>query len=196
MGIRRAGPRMRRLLASAMCMLIAGCAAPDLGAPQYAQDDCTVRRLTDSLTGETVSGAEDLAQDGEHVWVSAYDRLAAEEALQKGRALADGGLYRISLKDLVRGDVDVASALDPDAIGGLRPHGIAAKDNRLAVVNRRGGADRAQAVLEIYDIEEGRLRPRLAISNAAYCAANGCRIFSEWRASAHPRSTTMSRLGV
>lgn len=179
-------PAARRAGAAAIAAAVsAACGAPDLGPARFAARECVVRALTDADSGWRVSGAEDLALDqAGRVVVSAYDRLEAERAVTAGDPPPDGGVYRVAITALLAGDVRVTSLIDPAAMGGLRPHGIAV-DRRdgaatLAVINRRGRAGRfgdalagLEPVLEVYalsDRDEARA-PRVRHMPAP-CAAN------------------------
>ncbi len=163
---------MRRAVGALTVGLLAACGGQDLGPPRYTLEDCAVRRLADAETGWSVAGAEDLARlaDGRIV-LSAYDRLAAEAALKDRGQPPNGGLYAIQPDALAEGDLTVGSIAAAGPSGGLRPHGIDARGDRIAVVNRSGG-DGLAPILEIYEVRDEGAKLIRSIDTAAYCAAN------------------------
>lgn len=127
--------------AAAALLALAACAEAQApaNAPVFPVEACERRTLVDARNGHTVLGAEDLAlsEDGEQLFVSAYDRLAVEEALTRGLAVPAGALYRMPVRALLLGDVAAQPLLAGDAVeGGLRPHGLAVSGERVALVNR------------------------------------------------------------
>ncbi len=137
---------MRRKLffLTAVFVCAASC-AKDVGEARYTQADCRRVAIIDAETGATVTGAEDLAPDfaNKRLYVSAYDRRAAERAARKsGPEPAEGGLYAISFNDLFQSPgtpVAASSVIDRDDVeNGLRPHGIAfdPATGDLAFINR------------------------------------------------------------
>ena len=134
-----------RLLAAAGCALIAACGRSDLGEAEYRSDQCRRVALIDSATGEAIRGAEDFAVDPAQrtLFISAYDRRAAEKAARKKAAqIPNGGLYALPVsrlfdeKTLSLEIAPMVGAADID--GGLRPHGVAydAVNKELVFINR------------------------------------------------------------
>lgn len=163
-------------LVSASLLALAACAPRAPETLVFSPDGCAVHAVIDTRTGEALSGIEDLARgDDGSLILSAYDRPAVEAALREGIAPPEGGLFRVAIEPLLRGATKATPLLAPGSItGGLRPHGIATHDNRIAVVNRRmgaaGGLD--PVVLELR-LEEGKEPRVVAIHRAGgFCALN------------------------
>ena len=116
--------RTARLRAAGIALVaLAGCAPSAPGRIDPA--DCRRLSLIDAA-GRPVIGAEDLALAGDTLFVSAYDRLAAERAAGKaGPVPPAGGLYALPLAALdARSPVRVADILAPVLGRAVRPHGI------------------------------------------------------------------------
>jgi hypothetical protein len=142
----------------------------------FAREDCQVHAIIDTATGEALSGIEDLARaEAGSLILSAYDRPAVEAALSERKAPPEGGLFRVAIEPLLQGATRATPLLSPGSItGGLRPHGIATHDNRLAVVNRRLGASGTldPVVLDLRLVEGAE--PQVAAIHRAsgFCALN------------------------
>jgi hypothetical protein len=153
-------------------LLLAGCGEQPAGNPRFALTDCRVARVTGS-DGTAVAGIEDLALDGTFLVLSAHDRLAMRRP-KAGTAVPEGGLWTLPVESLSQAAPYAARIIPEGQIeGGLRPHGIAVDSNRLALVNRRIGADgRPDPVVLSFDLS-GR-EPRLLESWRApgFCALN------------------------
>ena len=141
---------LHRLAAVLALALPAACTREDIGAARYGLDDCRRVALIDSASGGIVRGAEDLALDADsgRLFISAYDRRAAEKAARKrGAAPPSGGVYAVVIDDLF--DPQTAElriralAASGDFAGGLRPHGISydAANKELVFVNRSYARD-------------------------------------------------------
>ncbi|MEO0983152.1 MAG: hypothetical protein AAFX03_10925 [Pseudomonadota bacterium] len=183
MGLRHAGAedRVKRLALAAAALALAACGGPRLGDPAFALHDCARHALIDADTGLPIVGAEDLAAhpDGRRVYVSAYDRLAVEAAVEAGDPAPDGGLYVVDPMQLsaasseVRSIIASPSKLVIQHLRGLRPHGIAVSGDRLAMVNRLqrpGGA--LYPAIQQYEISGGAAELIDSRRSDTYCAAN------------------------
>ena len=178
---RRGAKTLRRLAALAAALALAACGRGEIGAPQYAADQCRRLALVDAATGEPVVGAEDIALDPARgrVFISAYDRRAVEKAARRNAdAPPQGGVYTVSLAALFDPEMDVLSAaplIAPENVaGGLRPHGLAYDT----------GKDEVIFINRAYVREKGKwtMTPRLHRVGAdaqglddgapAFCAAN------------------------
>lgn len=146
---------------------------------RFAATDC--RRVQITTPDGPLSGAEDIAVsgDGRLLYISAYDRLAVEEALELELQPPEGGLYVVPVGDLDRiGEVTAIRAIEQVRVpGGLRPHGIHASGNRVMIVNR--GYDRtrlAETTLillrPVPDTTDGSLEIAETLTNSGFCAAN------------------------
>lgn len=120
------------------------CAQEEIGEARYSPDQCRRVALVNA-EGAVVRGAEDLALDraGARLFVSAYDRRAAEKAAGKrNEAPPSGGVYALPLETLFDSDTDQISvtslAAPGDFTGGLRPHGLHydAANQELVFINR------------------------------------------------------------
>lgn len=140
---------MRLGLPEGICVLaaaaaLAGCTGKAVSEVRYSRDECHRVTLVDNASGEAIRGAEDIALDPlrDRLYVSAYDRRRVERAARrKAFSIPEGGVYAISLSQLVDG-ADVAQAKSlvraDDIAGGLRPHGISfnAEVGEIAFINR------------------------------------------------------------
>lgn len=112
-------------------LLLAGCVDQVDETAIVSADRCVRAHLVDSVTGNRVVGAEDLAIDrvGGRLFISAYDRRAVERAVGRNAfVVPEGGVYELPLAALDRFNGRLI-AVDPvidrsEAPGGLRPHGI------------------------------------------------------------------------
>ena len=122
-------------------VFMAACSSSDSPLPQaqYTSQNCT--RIALHADGARIVGAEDLDIDRatRTLFISAYDRRAAEKAAKKGaRAIPEGGLYKVSIDQLLAQAANSPSggASNPpplavsalvkreEVVGGLRPHGV------------------------------------------------------------------------
>ncbi|MGE0409340.1 MAG: hypothetical protein AB7P23_08775 [Amphiplicatus sp.] len=132
-----------KLQAMAALILLAGCAKEvSLASPKYPLDQCRRVALIDE-SGVSIRGAEDMGLDAAHdrLFVSAYDRRAAERAARRGAAsIPQGGVYAVSLAALLDADdsLPVRAVVRSVIPGGLRPHGLSfdAAADELFVINR------------------------------------------------------------
>lgn len=146
-------------------IFLAACTRDNAPAPAFSLENCARVTLFDRLTDHEIVGAEDIDVDraSGRIFVSAYNRLAAERAASRGRtAIPEGGLYVIDLDVLATAPatLDVKSIVDRNAVdGGLRPHGIAwnAGADELTFINRR----------YLRDGTRWRLSPQLVILSAS-----------------------------
>lgn len=133
--------------------------------------------------GTPVSGIEDMAVDQrrQRLILSAYDRLAVQEALRRGDHPPPGNLYVTDIAGLVNGASDTVEAQVlvtrgmEDVI--LHPHGIGLYDDgeiqRLAVVNRLADRhDHSAADLLLLDFMGDDLVLAGRARGDAYCRAN------------------------
>ncbi|MBB5519521.1 hypothetical protein [Amphiplicatus metriothermophilus] len=141
----RRGRPERIFLALAAGLAAAACAGETVGPAAYSFEQCRRVALIDPHSGAAVRGAEDLAFDPVRgrLFVSAYDRRAAERAARKRAfAIPEGGIYVVPLAALDDPSTDrvVAERLigPGEAAGGVRPHGIAydADSRELVFINR------------------------------------------------------------
>lgn len=122
-------------------LALADCAKKADESAVYAADQCRRVALIDKDSGASVRGAEDFAYDSKNntLYVSAYDRRAAEKAAKKNAAaIPEGGVYKLKVSDLLaagEGPIAVRSLLPrSDVAGGLRPHGVAYDSNTGEVI--------------------------------------------------------------
>ncbi|WP_194744549.1 hypothetical protein [Thermaurantiacus tibetensis] len=172
MGLRHAVARGLSL-ALAAGALLAACARAPGPPPRFGPADCRVAAVRDSATGAPISGIEDLALAGDRLLLSAHDRLAVRRA-KPGDAVPEGGLWALPLGNLAD-PAPRAVRLVPEGriAGGLRPHGIAVNGERLAVVNRRIGADgRVDPVVLEFDLSGPEARLEGVRRGAGFCALN------------------------
>lgn len=129
----------------AAVLLTAACSGDDIGAAQYASDQCRRVALIDEASASPIRGAEDIVLDtaGARVFISAYDRRATEKAARRKAAMdVQGGVYAVDLEALFNpktDEISVRSLAAPESFaGGLRPHGIAydATNKELVFINR------------------------------------------------------------
>ncbi|MEZ5894263.1 MAG: hypothetical protein R3C58_14105 [Parvularculaceae bacterium] len=135
-----------RLKLALGCLLLAGaCAREEIAPARFDADDCRHLMLTDAVSGAEIVGAEDLALDRERgrLFISAYDRRAAEKAARQNKgAPPSGGLYVVGLDALFDATADSVAvsplAAPADFAGGLRPHGVSydAANHELVFINR------------------------------------------------------------
>ena len=181
------GKTQLKLLAVAGAALLVACGRSDIGEPEYRDDQCRRIALMDSATGDIIRGAEDFAVDPAQrmLFISAYDRRAAEKAARKKAArIPGGGLYALPLSRLFEEEtllLEVAPmAGAADIKGGLRPHGLAydARNKELVFINRAyHRIDRAWEMVPRLERISAAARPE---ADAAYagktspapCAAN------------------------
>ena len=99
----------------------------------YTPSQCQRLALIDKTTAQLVTGAEDLHYDQARgvLYISAYDRRAAEKAAKDDRSssIPTGGIYTLSDSELRNavstGQIRVKSlGINDDIAGGLRPHGL------------------------------------------------------------------------
>jgi hypothetical protein len=153
-------------------LLLAGCGEQPTGNPRFALEDCRVARVTD-FRGKAIAGIEDLAVSGNFLILSAHDRLAMRRA-KAGTAVPEGGLWTLPL-DTLRQAAPRAARVIPEGriAGGLRPHGIAIHQDRLAMVNRRIGADgRPDPVVLSFDLSGPEARLVETWRGPGFCALN------------------------
>ncbi len=178
---------IRGIIGAALGILLVGGAIygavwllPETVLPaRYVATDC--RRVDLVGPAGPILGAEDivLSADGKMLYVSAYDRLAYEAAIETGEVPPEGGIYAIPVSHLDRiGTVDARYAIDPLRIpGGVRPHGIDLRRGRMVVVNR-GFTRQGNAFTELLVLAEtpgsttGELSFTRRIRHSALCAAN------------------------
>jgi hypothetical protein len=105
---------------------------------RFALDDCVLVALTDTGSGQPITGVEDMAllPDGDTLILSAMDRLALSR--RPSRA-PEGGLFEVSISRLAAGETWAVPVVRSGTVAsGLFPHGIAVSDDgeRLAFINR------------------------------------------------------------
>jgi hypothetical protein len=105
---------------------------------RFALDDCGLVALTDTGSGQPITGVEDMAllPDGDTLILSAMDRLALSR--RPSRA-PEGGLFEVSISRLAAGETWAVPVVRSGTVAsGLFPHGIAVSDDgeRLAFINR------------------------------------------------------------
>ena len=128
--------RIKKTAPFALLMLLASCSGKIENAV-YAHDQCHRLTLTDSKTGLSVLGAEDMAKlPGGDLLVTAYDRRSTTD----NGTPPEGGIYIVPAKQLGQKKIAVTSLFDT-LPGGLRPHGVDAvllKNDfvKVAFVNR------------------------------------------------------------
>lgn len=162
--------------------IVAAACAREQARPAFATSDCTRVSLVDAQSQTPVFGAEDLAIDaqGGRLFVSAYDRRAAERAARSPeRAIPEGGLYSVALAAIASGDprIEATSLVaQGETPGGLRPHGISfdAASGALDVINRTyektpRGWRMTPRLLTLFAAEAGDAQPA---APALRCAAN------------------------
>lgn len=148
------------------------------GAPLAARfdpGDCRRLALIDAATGRAIIGIEDIARVGDALYLSAYDRAAAEAALAAGNRPPGGALYRLGLDALARpGPLALAPLLErgnPEAV--RHPHGLDARGGRLLVIDHRLDPAEAQTgALLLYAIGADGLVLSDRRSAPALCPAN------------------------
>jgi len=165
------------LLASAA--LLAACDRAGVETPAFLLDQCERVALIDSSAGTAIVGAEDLDIDriGGRLFVSAYDRRAAEKAVHDGAdEVPEGGLYAVKIADIATPSPSVAAhpLVDRNQVaGGLRPHGISydQASGDLFFINRRYVRDGSRWRLAPQIVT---LSPSGDLKKAAevHCAAN------------------------
>ncbi len=152
---------------------------------------CMQLPLFDAKTGAAVTGAEDLAVDPSTgtLYISAFDRFALEDALERNQpVLPRGGLYTVDLDTVLsaEGPVTVDEQLSPFfARGDFRPHGIDLYTGPfgrrvLAVIVHRYHRDGVgegltwtrSTDLETYTITEDGLAPLGSAAHPGLCQAN------------------------
>lgn len=138
---------------------------------RFALADCDRVALTDTESGRTLVGAEDMAlmPDGDTLIVSAHDRLALA---RRPDAAPEGGLYQVSLTRLAAGQGWATPLVPSSSVeGGLFPHGIAVSGDgaRLALVNR--GRDGTTSIIA-GDLGPGVFTPRHRRGGREVCRAN------------------------
>ena len=136
--------RIKKATPFALVMLLVSCSEKIENAI-YAHEQCHRLTLTDSDTGLSVLGAEDMAKlPGGDLLVTAYDRRSTAD----NGAPPEGGIFIVPAKQLGQKEITVTSLFDKMS-GGLRPHGVDAvqlKNDfvKVAFVNRsfeqQGGA--------------------------------------------------------
>jgi hypothetical protein len=153
-------------------ILVAGCGEEPAGTPRFAIEDCRVARVTD-FRGTAIAGIEDIAVDGDFLLLSAHDRLAVRRA-KAGTAVPEGGLWTLPLATLPEAAPKAARVIPEGRItGGLRPHGIAIDGKRLAVVNRRIGADgRVDPLVLSFDLSGPEAHLVESWRGPGFCALN------------------------
>jgi len=163
--------------AAAALLALAACAQAQSPEPEpaYPLERCERRVIVDGSTGHTVLGAEDLAlsEDGAHLFVTAYDRIAVEEALSRGLSVPAGALYRMSVPAVLAGDVAAQPLLPGDALeGGLRPHGLSVSGDEVAVVNRVVRDRALHGEIVRFRVSGGSASHLRRLSGPDWCAAN------------------------
>ena len=120
----------------ALLMMLASC-SEKVQTAIYPHEQCHRLTLTDSDTGLSVLGAEDMAKlpNGD-LLVTAYDRRSTAS----DGTPPEGGIYIVPAKQLDQTEIKVSSLFDTMP-GGLRPHGVDALklENgfvKVAFVNR------------------------------------------------------------
>jgi hypothetical protein len=158
----------RRLLAASLATgLATGAAARELTG-------CGVLQPVDPQ-GRAVVGVEDIALDAarDRLILSAYDRRAVTRALAAGEPAPEGGLYALALDELEPGRIEVAPLSIPGLPpGGLRPHGIDAAGDALAVVNRTVRDGRIAAVVDRFEMTADGLGHRTRLDDPRLCRPN------------------------
>lgn len=136
--MRRGAPSklIKKTVPLALLMVLAGCSEKTPNTV-YAHEQCHRLTLTDSDTGLSVLGAEDIAKlPGGDLLVTAYDRRSSAD----NGAPPEGGIYIVPAKQLGQKEINVTSLFDTMP-GGLRPHGVDAvklKNDfvKVAFINR------------------------------------------------------------
>ena len=136
--MRRGAPSklIKKIAPFALLMLLASCSEKIENAV-YAHDQCHRLTLTDSNTGLSVLGAEDMAKlPSGDLLVTAYDRRSTTD----NGTPPEGGIYIVPAKQLGEKEIKVPSLFDT-LPGGLRPHGVDAvhlKNDfvKVAFINR------------------------------------------------------------
>ena len=136
---------LKAIAAAFGILSLPGCIEQVDDAPDFSKSQCRRAPLIDVATGAPIIGAEDIAldPDSSRLIISAYDRRAVEQAArQRAFLLPEGGVYAVSLADLMTADgrlVGATPLIAPNqASGGLRPHGVDydATLNEVVFVNR------------------------------------------------------------
>jgi hypothetical protein len=140
-----------------LAFALEACGDPPPGEPRFSIDDCRAVRMVDE-DGRPVEGAEDFALiEGEsEIVLSAYDRLG----------ILPGGLYRAAAGALpvAEGELTLETW-----VGGIRPHGLAAKGDGIAVILR---ADAGGDLIEEITGPRGNPERRIVFESPRLCAAN------------------------
>ena len=138
---------------------------------RFSLDDCQQIALTDSATGQPITGVDDmeLLSDGDTLILSALDRLALDWHPDEVR---EGGLYEVSVAQLAEGQPWATPIVQTGAVsGGLYPQAIAVSDDgeRLAFINR--SRDGAVSVV-LGSLSRGAFSFRTARTDPLFCRAN------------------------
>ena len=162
------------------CALLTACAGEGQVVHPYGVDDCRRVSIIDSETLSPIRGAEDFAIDhaNDTLFVSAYDRRAAEKAAKKKRdVIPHGGVYAMELTALFNPSVErvrATSLVSSSSIdGGLRPHGISydAARGELVVINRAYEREGRRWAMTPHALRI-KLDSNAVSYDAAHCAAN------------------------
>ncbi len=170
MGLRHT---LARALSAAAVVALAGCGPEAAGPTRFVPADCRVVAVADAETGTPIAGIEDLDRHGDALILSAHDRLALRRA-RPGDAVPEGGLWRLPLASLGEPAPRATRILPEGSIaGGLRPHGIAVRADRLAAVNRRIAPDgRVDPVILELDLAGPAPRVTGIQRGPGFCALN------------------------
>lgn len=153
--------------------------------------DCYILELTDSATGSTLRGAEDMVWDrqNDRIIFAAYDRWALENAVKKNAPkLPTGGLYALALPDDWQ-SLEQATATNLShnfaKYHQFHPHGIDVKPLSggaalVATVNRRYQKREnsrsapwvSDVTLEVFTLQNNHLYHHSRIGTADLCRAN------------------------
>lgn len=164
-------------------------------------DGCRKVLVTDSMSGESLRGIEDIALDRRsgRAYLSAYDRPTVERRPREGGAgdpeMPQGGIYLLDLGRLADSDAlvtvtDVTTGFKAERR--LHPHGIDLMvDDRggtLVAVNRAGterGREGAATTVEVFELADpaasGDLVHRTTVRSPRFCRANEVAVLSRDR---------------
>ncbi len=177
--------RARAVVAAGLVLAVVAAAGPGRAAGQEAES-CRRVDLIERLTGDSISGVEDIEIDTINgiAIASAYDRWALEDALAAdSESLPQGGLYALAAdwnqappERILVEDLSAAFKSDRD----FRPQGLALLDQgtgrRLFVVNQRyerdGGAWRRSPTIEVFDVGANVLDHRRTLEHPLICDPN------------------------
>ncbi|MGP1256563.1 MAG: SMP-30/gluconolactonase/LRE family protein [Kiloniellales bacterium] len=147
---------------------------------------CRQLQVTDAQTGLPLRGIEDLAVLPDNSLIlSTYDRWPVENRAAGLQNAAPGGLYRLAAPaswPTDRGTVSQVVSVEAENLTAelfpeVRPHGIdavAKTDDgvRIFAVNRATGPAGDQVAVDVFDLEDERLRHVERIADPRLCRAN------------------------